>query len=505
MPDLQAVFFDMGGTIETYWFDQDTRLKATRGLQEILLEGGIDLGLGNDQLYQVIITGMDRYKVWKDRSLIELPAGRVWNEFILPDFQIDPERVDSIAEDLMLYLDTHYYVREMRPEMPRVLETLRQMGLKLGVISNIVSCGQVPINLAKYGIRDYFEDVILSCEYGRRKPDPAIFHFAARQLNVPAGSCLYVGDSPTQDIRGAHRAGFRYAVQIRNDFRECEECESDPEAVPDRFIENMDELVDFIVERQSVERQLASAGLKTQASVGNGKIAALLFDAGDVLYYRPGRGKKLALFLNECGLDPGFISPAKKLAIKEQAMIGRLSQDEYREAQVRLYGITQPEVIARGVKVIEEEDHDIRFFDGVRETLQELKAQGFLLGIVTDTSFPVSVKLQWLEQGGFGDVWDAVISSNEIGIHKPDPQIYQAALRQLGVTPGQAAFVGHLGIEIDGARQTGMTTIAFNYGESVRADYYIPTFSDLLRVPGIAPDGSEGMERFMQRDGSASH
>jgi putative hydrolase of the HAD superfamily len=487
MPKIQAVFFDMGGTIETYWFDRDLRLKATPGIQERLLAGGIDLGLTNEQLYEVIVSGLDRYKTWKDRSLIELPPERVWREFILPDFKIDPQRLDTIAQELMFYLDMRFYAREMRPEMPRVLETLRRMGLKMGVISNIDSCGQVPTNLENYGIRDYFDQVVLSCEYGRRKPDPAIFHYAARLMNVPAGGCLYVGDSTSQDICGAHRAGFRYAVQIRNDFTDCEECEDDPEAIPDRFIESMDELVDFIVERQDGE--IAEERI---ATASDGKIAAVLFDAGDVLYYRPGRGKKLAGFLDEMGLDPAMVPPIQKLEIKEQALIGRLSQEEYREAHIRLYGITQADMIERGVRAIEEEDNDIRFFDGVRDTLVQLKKRGFLLGIVTDTAFPVSVKLQWLEQGGFGSVWDTIISSNEVGIRKPAPEIYQAALRQVGVAPHQAAFVGHMGAEIDGAKATGLTTIAFNDGDSVRADYHIKNFVDLLEVPGI---GAPGLER----------
>jgi putative hydrolase of the HAD superfamily len=494
MANLQAVFFDMGGTIETYWFDRELRLKATPGIQKHLLAGGIDLCFTNEQLYQVIASGLNRYKDWKDRSLIELPPARVWRDFILTDFHVDPNRLDAIAEELMFWVDMHYYAREMRPEMPRVLEALKTMGLKLGVISNIDSCGQVPTNLESYGIRDYFDPVVLSCEYGRRKPDPAIFHYAARLANVPAGRCLYVGDSSSQDICGAHRAGFRYAIQIRNDFTECEECLDDPEAIPDLFIERMDELVDFIAAKASPENVSVQ-----WVGASNGKIAAILFDAGDVLYYRPGRGKKLAGFLYELGLDPGGVSSDQKFKIKEQALIGRMSQDEYREAHIRLYGITQPEIIERGKNAIEQEDNDIHFFDGVRETLAELKNRGFLLAIVTDTAFPVSVKLGWLEQGGFGSVWDAVISSNEIGIHKPDPEIYWTALRQLGVLPGQAAFVGHMGSELDGAKATGLTTIAFNYGDSVQADFYTQNFSDLLSVPGIA---SPGLERSFHRNGS---
>ncbi len=209
MPNIEAVFFDMGGTIETYWYDHALRLNATPPIRERLLSAGIDLGLSSEQLYQVISAGLDEYKAWKDRSLIELHADEVWRDFILRDYHVDLARLEPVAGELMFWLDMHYYEREMRPEVPRVLEALKQMGLRMGVISNIVSCGQVPTNLEAYGIRPYFEQVVLSCEYGRRKPDPAIFHYAARLMNVPAGRCLFVGDSTSQDICGAHRAGFR--------------------------------------------------------------------------------------------------------------------------------------------------------------------------------------------------------------------------------------------------------------------------------------------------------
>ena len=149
------------------------------------------------------------------------------------------------------------------------------------------------------------------------------------------------------------------------------------------------------------------------------------------------------------------MSPVDKMAIKEQALLGKLSQAEYREAQIRLYGITDPQDIQRGVQALEEEDNDVLFFEGVRETLLTLKEQGFLLGIVTDTAFPVHVKLDWLERGGFGHVWDTFISSNELGIHKPDPGIYQAALQQLGLEASQAVFVGHMASELEGADRLG--------------------------------------------------
>jgi HAD superfamily hydrolase (TIGR01509 family) len=148
-----------------------------------------------------------------------------------------------------------------------------------------------------------------------------------------------------------------------------------------------------------------------------------------------------------------------------------------------MYGITRPEQLARGKQALIDDDANVAFFEGVPETLLALKERGFLLGIVTDTANSISAKLSWFERGGFGHVWDSIISSMDIGTRKPDPRIYQAALQQLGLTPDQAVFVGHRVSELAGARAVGMQTIAFNYDQDASADYFIGQFSDILKVP----------------------
>lgn len=475
---IRAVFFDMGGTIQTFGYTRELRLAATRGLQERLLSAGIDLHLDDQTLYQLVSGGLASYHQWRLQSLEELPPQRVWRDYILVDHPVDPNVLDAIAEDLMLYIDTQFYRREMRPEMPAVLEAIRKMGLKIGLISNVCSRGQVPANLDEYGIRHYFHPIVLSSEYGRRKPDPAIFHYAARLADVPTSECLYVGDRISRDIVGAQKAGFRYAVQIRHDFNHGE---TDEGATPNAVIVQMTELLDFI--RSDCKKPTAEA---PTLSADPQRVCALLFDAGDILYQRPEKGKKFAAFLGELGLDKNSANPVDLETALYQAYRGQINQGQYREAILRANGITQPGQIERGKKILAEEDDSVEFFDGVQETLVALKEKGFLLGIVTDTANPIHVKLEWFEQGGFVHVWDSIISSQEVGVRKPDPAIYFAALRQLGVTPEQAAFVGHKASELEGARAVGMRTIAFNYEDSAKADFYIQKFSELLTLPVVA-------------------
>jgi putative hydrolase of the HAD superfamily len=230
---IQAVFFDMGGTIETFRYTHKLRLEATAVIRRRLLQAGIDLCLTNEQLYEVISSGLGHYKRWSIQNVEELAPQRVWSDYIFAEQVVDKTKLAAISEDLAFLIETRFYQRAMRLEMPTVLQAIKEMNLKIGLISNVNSRGQVPSNLKEYGLIDYFHPIVLSSEYGLRKPDPAIFHYAARLANVPTSQCVYVGDRVARDIEGARRAGFGLAVQIRHDF---EHGESDQGSKPDAVI-----------------------------------------------------------------------------------------------------------------------------------------------------------------------------------------------------------------------------------------------------------------------------
>ncbi len=465
---IRAVFFDMGGTIQTYGSDRELRLAATPGLRRLLLDARIDLHLDDAQLEALVSGGLDRYKRWSIQSLMELPPCAVWQDYILAGHTVERAALEAAAEHLAFYIETNFYRRAMRPEIPSVLDAIQKMGLKIGLISNVNSRRQVPANLEEYGIRHYFDPVVLSCEYGRRKPDPAIFHYAARLANVPTSECAYIGDRIARDIEGARRTGFGLAIQIEHDF---EHGENDQGAEPDAVVRSMSEVIDIL-------RSRSAASVEPP-----GKVRAILFDAGDILYYRPHRGQCFKAFLQEAQIEIPEGHVIDKDWLSQQAYRGRIEQDQYQEAILRMYGITEPGLVQRGKSALRDDENNVEFFEGVQETLIELKERGYLLGIVTDTANPIHAKLNWFERGGFGHVWDSIISSREMGMRKPDPRIYAAALEQLNVSAAQAVFVGHRALELEGARNAGLHTVAFNYDLDAKADYFVEKFRDLLAVP----------------------
>ncbi len=97
---LQAVFFDMGGTIETFRYSRESRLRATPGLRQRLLSSGVELPSTDEQLYELVVAGLERYHRWSLVSLEELPPARVWREYVFADQPVDALRLEAAGEDL---------------------------------------------------------------------------------------------------------------------------------------------------------------------------------------------------------------------------------------------------------------------------------------------------------------------------------------------------------------------------------------------------------------------
>lgn len=472
---LQAVFFDMGGTLDTYRQTREYRIAHAHLIRDILTTAAIPLPWSDETLVDAISAGMGAYYAWNFASKIELPPEQIWSRFVFEGLNYSAEHLAPVGEELAFIYETQLYIREMKPEVPDVLEKTQALGLRMGIISNTQSLKQVPFNLKQYGIFEYFDPIVLSSEYGRRKPDPSIFYQAARLANLPTGACIYVGDMINKDILGAQRAGFRSAVQIIHIHAPSQ---AEPLAVPDAVIENLEELIPIL------EAEIKMDALS--AVVQNGrKVKAIFFDAGDVLYCRPEKEKNLREFLSRLKIipPPGFDDEAEQL--KELAYSGKIKRHAYYAKILNLYGISDPELIARGIEAMRLDDETVEILDGVPETIIRLKEEGFILGIITDTALPFTKKLTWFDRHGFGHVWDSVISSRDLGVRKPSPIIYESAIDQIGIHPREAVFVGHKSSELQGARAVGMRTVAFNYEDGAAADYYIDHFSELLNVPFI--------------------
>jgi putative hydrolase of the HAD superfamily len=98
---------------------------------------------------------------------------------------------------------------------------------------------------------------------------------------------------------------------------------------------------------------------------------------------------------------------------------------------------------------------------GAVETLRELRERGYRLGLITVCS--QDVPEVW-SKTPFDGLFDATIFSCEVGLRKPDPEIYRLACDRLGVEPEAALFVGDgANDELAGAERVGMQAVLIHH------------------------------------------
>ena len=129
---------------------------------------------------------------------------------------------------------------------------------------------------------------------------------------------------------------------------------------------------------------------------------------------------------------------------------------------------------------------------GLHATLDRIAAAGLRIGVVTNG--PTKSQRRKIELLGLSDRISALLISEELGIAKPDPRIFHAALAQLAVEPAQCAFVGdNPEKDVLAATALGMRAIwlpgALPWpADTAPAREQVATLDALLPLLGIAPD-----------------
>ena len=133
------------------------------------------------------------------------------------------------------------------------------------------------------------------------------------------------------------------------------------------------------------------------------------------------------------------------------------------------------------------EDYEIRFqfhcvpFKFLIEMLDELKQQGYLLGIITNGRGQFQARA--IEGLGIREYFDAILISEVEQIRKPQIEIFERAMNRLGVLASDSVFVGdHPEADIAGARGAMMKTIWKRnsyWAEAKEADAIIDKLSEI--------------------------
>jgi HAD superfamily hydrolase (TIGR01662 family) len=146
--------------------------------------------------------------------------------------------------------------------------------------------------------------------------------------------------------------------------------------------------------------------------------------------------------------------------------------------------------------IYERVDNDYRLDEMTLQTrphaleVLELLSHSYKIGLVTDTetSSEASVR-KALQKLGIEKFFSAVVTSTDLEVTKPHPEIFLEALRRLEVSPAEAIMVGNdPDRDLHGARQLGIATILYRptsyyqIGSETEADYYIDSLKEVLGI-----------------------
>ncbi len=146
---------------------------------------------------------------------------------------------------LQIYLKAYYQATVIKSKpFPNVADTLRELSgkAKLALTTRRnVSKEEVIRELAKFGLAEYFQNVITSRDTQHPKPSPDALVESSRQLKVGISECLVVGDSVI-DVRAGRNAGAK-TVGVLSGIFSREELEREE---PDLILENISKLPAFL-------------------------------------------------------------------------------------------------------------------------------------------------------------------------------------------------------------------------------------------------------------------
>lgn len=215
-------------------------------------------------------------------------------------------------------------------------------------------------------------------------------------------------------------------------------------------------------------------------------VRGVFFDAAGVLYTRAeSTGSYVSRLLAERGYAPEirFVDAARHGVLRNRAQRGLLGAEDYWDRRLQMHGVADPGERRALIDLIGDHSDRVEPIPGGRELLSGLRQRGYVLGVVTDTIYPVERKRRWLEAVGVDEFIDVLACSTELGLHKPQSAIYLHAVREAGLVPAESAFVGHAADELEGARLAGLVTVAVHCDPGSVADYTGHSLLDLLSLP----------------------
>ena len=169
-------------------------------------------------------------------------------------------------------------------------------------------------------------------------------------------------------------------------------------------------------------------------------------------------------FCRSEGLEEGtvrrlFRDDPEALADLRRLEKGEVTEDEFAASFGPRLGIADTE------NLIERMFAGLGPDEAMIDAVRELRGEGVRTGLISN-SWGTGI----YDPSMLSDLFDAVVISGDVGLHKPQPEIYELGAERLGVPASECVFVDDLRENVAGAEAVGMSAVLHRDSEATIAE-----------------------------------
>ena len=138
---------------------------------------------------------------------------------------------------------------------------------------------------------------------------------------------------------------------------------------------------------------------------------------------------------------------------------------------------------------LENADKLVTIFPGIKELLADLKAAGYVLGIVTSRTRESA--LRYMDMFGITSYFSDLVTCDDTTVHKPNPEPILLAMSKLGASAEESIMIGDSPFDIKCANNAGVDSVMVNWRitcdetsviDDAKVDYWLHQPSDLVEL-----------------------
>ena len=195
MPNIRALFWDVGGVLLTNAWDHEERDQAV----ERFLLSKQEFESRHEEMVPLLEEGKLTLDEYLDRVIFY--ESRTFSREEFKQFMFTLSRPKPQTLELAHSLSGHYFMATINNESRELNE----------------------YRIQTFGLAKYFDVFVSSCYVGLRKPDPRIYRLALDLTQHTAAECCFIDDRPV-NIEGAAKAGLATVLmkdpqQLRRDLQ----------------------------------------------------------------------------------------------------------------------------------------------------------------------------------------------------------------------------------------------------------------------------------------------